>query len=446
MQMIIPTAGKMVRGGNNWMARFSMEKAALAVRCSQYSGLRPRRCLFPSMQRSKRRRNSNKVLLSRCHTLSGGAQESDTRHSSIRAQRTGRVENGNFSEGKGEMEWTPLNISLEELRPSLTLNTGQSFRWAQREKHKNEFVGVIADRVIIIREGESGAFFRQALPQLNALDSTTAAPTLKATTTAESSSFSPLSSSSLSPLPPSSSMSNNVPSNANITTESLLRDYLNLDIAFIRYRGAQREEGEEEEEEFLCRMEMCFMESERRITGMVDRLCQAYGTKLGSFDGHDFYTFPSLKQLKRATEEELRGMGFGYRAKYIVGTAAMLDKLGGEEALINLRGQSRESAHKFLTQLPGVGEKVASCVCLFSLDKHDDVPVDTHVWQIANRDYGLNLHGKTMTPKVHRQIGEFFRGKFGGFAGWAHHVLFLADLRELKHHLPSDLPDGTSKV
>jgi len=70
---------------------------------------------------------------------------------------------------------------------------------------------------------------------------------------------------------------------------------------------------------------------------MVDRLCQAYGTKLGSFDGHDFYTFPSLKQLKRATEEELRGMGFGYRAKYIVGTAAMLDKLGGEEALINLR-------------------------------------------------------------------------------------------------------------
>jgi len=51
-----------------------------------------------------------------------------------------------------------------------------------------------------------------------------------------------------------------------------------------------------------------------------------------------------------------------------------------------------------------------------------------------------------MTPKVHRQIGEFFRGKFGGFAGWAHHVLFLADLRELKHHLPSDLPDGTSKV
>mmetsp|Transcript_23585 Transcript_23585/g.33010 ORF Transcript_23585/g.33010 Transcript_23585/m.33010 type:complete len:152 (-) Transcript_23585:30-485(-) len=144
-----------------------------------------------------------------------------------------------------------------------------------------------------------------------------------------------------------------------------------------------------------------------------------------------------------ATEEELRGMGFGYRAKYVVGTAAMLDKLGGEEALISLRGQSRENAHKFLTQLPGVGEKVASCVCLFSLDKHDDVPVDTHVWQIANRDYGLGLHGKTMTPKVHRQIGEFFRSKFGRFAGWAHHVLFLADLRELKHHLPSELPHGS---
>ena len=33
----------------------------------------------------------------------------------------------------------------------------------------------------------------------------------------------------------------------------------------------------------------------------------------------------------------------------------------------------------------GVGRKVADCVALFSLDKHDVVPVDTHVWDIACR-------------------------------------------------------------
>ena len=33
----------------------------------------------------------------------------------------------------------------------------------------------------------------------------------------------------------------------------------------------------------------------------------------------------------------------------------------------------------FLLQLTGVGPKVADCICLMSLDKHDVVPIDTHV-------------------------------------------------------------------
>ena len=29
--------------------------------------------------------------------------------------------------------------------------------------------------------------------------------------------------------------------------------------------------------------------------------------------------------------------------------------------------------------------QVAACVCLFSLDKHEAIPVDTHVWALACR-------------------------------------------------------------
>ena len=46
---------------------------------------------------------------------------------------------------------------------------------------------------------------------------------------------------------------------------------------------------------------------------MLHTLCVACGTRLGSVDGHQFHQFPSLEQLCRLTEEELRGMGFGYR-------------------------------------------------------------------------------------------------------------------------------------
>jgi len=43
-----------------------------------------------------------------------------------------------------------------------------------------------------------------------------------------------------------------------------------------------------------------------------------------------------------------------------------------------------------------------------SLDKADAVPVDTHVWQIAKRDYkcAAGSAQKTLTDKVHRDIGQ----------------------------------------
>ena len=51
----------------------------------------------------------------------------------------------------------------------------------------------------------------------------------------------------------------------------------------------------------------------QRITLMLNNLCVACGTRLGTVDGHDFHSFPSLERLCQLKEEELRGMGFGYR-------------------------------------------------------------------------------------------------------------------------------------
>lgn len=44
-----------------------------------------------------------------------------------------------------------------------------------------------------------------------------------------------------------------------------------------------------------------------------------------------------------------------------------------------------------------------------SLDKAEAVPVDTHVWQIAKRDYNCAFGNgqKSLTDKVHRDIGWF---------------------------------------
>ena len=61
--------------------------------------------------------------------------------------------------------------------------------------------------------------------------------------------------------------------------------------------------------------------------------------------------------------------------------------------------------------------KVADCACLMSLDKADAVPVDTHVWQIAKRDYkcAAGSAQKTLTDKVNRDIGRYKFTYFNSF-------------------------------
>ncbi|GIL92014.1 hypothetical protein Vretimale_18518 [Volvox reticuliferus] len=161
----------------------------------------------------------------------------------------------------------------------------------------------------------------------------------------------------------------------------------------------------------------------------------------GRASGLSFYAFPTLEQLSKATEEELRAAGFGYRARFIVGaTQALLAKPGGGRAwLLGLRQVGLEEAVEALTELPGIGPKVAACICLFSLDKHQAIPVDTHVWQIAVRYYCPALRGKSLTKKIHGEIQQVFVERFGPYAGWAHNTLFISELASQQHRLPEHL-------
>lgn len=45
-------------------------------------------------------------------------------------------------------------------------------------------------------------------------------------------------------------------------------------------------------------------------------------------------------------------------------------------------------------------------MCLMALDKAEAVPVDTHVWRIAQQRYGAVLGGRSLTPRAHQEIGE----------------------------------------
>lgn len=164
----------------------------------------------------------------------------------------------------------------------------------------------------------------------------------------------------------------------------------------------------------------------KRITSMIDTLCQEYGTLL---DDKKHFSFPTLLQLQGATEERLRELGFGYRAPYVCHAVKWLQQKEDPNAFLkSLRAASIEECRTHLTQINGVGLKVADCVALFSLDQLNVVPVDTHVWQVAQERYMRNTdiqNVKTLTPKVYRQVSDHLTKMWGPDAGWAHTFVFF---------------------
>lgn len=191
-----------------------------------------------------------------------------------------------------------------------------------------------------------------------------------------------------------------------------------------------------------------------RITKMCHNLTSHFGDKIGTFDETTFYSFPTSEQIvERATEEELRDLGFGYRAKYIIETAKLMsnDKntygcTTDQDVLLHFATSNYEETREKLMRYTGVGPKVADCVCLMGLHLDDVVPVDVHVARFAKRDYHIMAskseiaeiratYTKLNLPITKKKINpelDFIRTeltkKWGPFAGWAQGILFSKEV------------------
>jgi N-glycosylase/DNA lyase len=205
-----------------------------------------------------------------------------------------------------------------------------------------------------------------------------------------------------------------------------------------------------------------------RISQMVDKLCTNYGpfiSKIGDVAYHDFPQPDAL--IAPEVESQLRALGFGYRAKYLWKTACIVDErglswleglrnperpvLGGSPKpagkLVEGGRQGYRDAHEQLLELQGVGPKVADCVCLMGLGWGESVPVDTHVWQIAQRDYkfGKGKHA-SLTKATYDGVANRFRALWGEEAGWAQSVLFTANLRAFAERLVEKVEMKEQKI
>lgn len=238
-----------------------------------------------------------------------------------------------------------------ELRLETSLKCGQSFRWIRidkkvekaEDKHPVVFRCALKNRVVTLSQTEAGISYSAVYP-----------PDSHAATHDD--------------------------------THDVLHDYLNLSVDLpslykqwslkdphfrkisVEFLGLRmlRQDPFENLISFICSSN----NNISRITQMVQNLCKHYGKEIATIDDHTYYDFPLVKDLLHPSlTEELRDLGFGYRAKFIAATAQQLASLP-DDYLHSLRSASYEDAHASLLQFMGVGAKVADCVCLMSLDKH----------------------------------------------------------------------------
>lgn len=331
-----------------------------------------------------------------------------------------------------------IKCSARQLNLDVTLTCGQAFRW--KKNNHSEWISTFAGRVWCLRQDDDGNLHYRVLNVVNNglcspyIDNSHAVSRNRKRKRLES-------------LPISSG-----------ENEDLLRDYFQLGVdleglytewcrvdptfkATANYLPGirvLRQEPIEALMAFICSSN----NNITRISSMVEKLCTMYGTKLLEGKEGSFYAFPTAAQMVRGgVEEELRAAGFGYRAKYVHGTAKAL-ATRDPMWLQSLRDTSYAEAHRQLIELPGVGAKVADCVCLMALDKAEAVPIDVHVWRMATRHYLPHLRSlKNLSAAAYKEIGDHFRERFGSYAGWAQSVLFTSDLKKHTKSSPSESED-----
>ena len=156
-----------------------------------------------------------------------------------------------------------------------------------------------------------------------------------------------------------------------------------------------------------------------RIKKIINAISKEFGNKV-IFENKEYYTFPSVEQLSKASVQDLRNLGLGFRDKRVFNTTQMiLNKEVDLEKII--KSEDTEKMKNELLKLDGVGEKVADCVLLFALKRRDAFPVDVWVRRVMNDLYIHSENEDKLDKVMIRKIAE---EKFGDISGIAQQYLF----------------------
>ena len=167
----------------------------------------------------------------------------------------------------------------------------------------------------------------------------------------------------------------------------------------------------------------------QNIKNTLQKICKKFGPKI-RFDKNYFHLFPDPKKIASAKKHELQSCGLGYRTKAVKKAAEAV--VSGEIDFDFLKKSDYHVAKESLLNIFGIGDKVADCILLFSLEKMDSFPLDRWMLRVLQKYYSdeFELNMKTLTEKRYENLHNKIVKYFGPYAGYSQQFLFKME-REL---------------
>ena len=161
----------------------------------------------------------------------------------------------------------------------------------------------------------------------------------------------------------------------------------------------------------------------QKIKNSLEKITKKFGEKV-EIENKEFFLFPKPEKLANASIEGIKRCGVGYRAPFIKQAAEMV--LSEKINFKHLEKLDYKEAKKNICLIPGVGNKVAECILLFSLNKLEAFPLDTWMIKILEKYYSneFKIETKTITQKQYEILHEKIVNYFGPYCGYAQQFLF----------------------
>lgn len=125
----------------------------------------------------------------------------------------------------------------------------------------------------------------------------------------------------------------------------------------------------------------------------IEKFCEKFGKEKQDIFNQSYHAFPNIKDLQNIELNDLDGLGFGYRSKYVYEFINYLNQ--HPNFLEKLEELTVSKQKEKLMNLYGVGEKVSNCILLFALHQLNVLPEDVWIQRVMEKIYKNNFPYKS---------------------------------------------------